>query len=228
MWPDRAQTDELLRLASQGDRDAVDRLLGEHRAALHRAITVRLDRALRRRVDASDIVQDVLIEASRRLHDYLRDPAMPFALWLRQIARDRLIDAHRRHRLAEKRAIDREQPIDAAAFPDRSSIALAAELKDRELTPAAAAIRKELEARFHAALDRLEADDREVLTLRYFEQLSNGEVARVLGLSEAAAGMRHLRAVRRLRAVLGETPSGAKLQASNPKSQADPNSKACR
>jgi RNA polymerase sigma-70 factor (ECF subfamily) len=209
MWPDPAETDELIRQAQQGDRDAVERLMAGHRSALRRAVELRLDRALRRRVDASDIVQDVLIEASRRLGAYLRDPAMPFALWLRQIARDRLIDAHRRHRTAEKRAIDREQPIDAAAFSDHSSVALAAQLKDGELTPAAAAIRKELEARFQAALERLEPDDRELLVLRYFEQLSNQEVARALGLSEAAAGMRHLRAVRRLRAVLGETPSQA-------------------
>ena len=205
MWPDSLQTGELLHCAQQGDAEAVRQLIERHREPLRRLIHLRLDRAVQRRLDASDVVQDVLLEASQRLPQYLNDPAMPFHLWLRQIARDHLIDVHRRHRLAERRAIDREQPMEA--FPDRSSIELAAGLKDHELTPAAAAIRHELQRRLHTVLQQLDEDDREVLTMRYFEQLSNQEVAQVLGLSEAAAGMRHLRALRRLRELLGETPS---------------------
>jgi RNA polymerase sigma-70 factor (ECF subfamily) len=147
------------------------------------------------------------LEASRRLPDYLRNPALPFHLWLRQIARDHLIDAHRRHRKAQRRSLDREQPIAAAAYLDRSSIALAAELRDQGLTPAAEALRQELQRRFLAALEQLDGDDREVVLMRHFEQLSNQDVAQALGLSEPAAGMRHLRAIRRLRAVLAEPPS---------------------
>ena len=207
MWPDPTLTHELLKQAGRGDGDAVGRLLERHREPLRRAIHLRLDRAIQRRVDASDIVQDVMLEASRRLPEYLKNPAIPFHLWLRQMAGDRLIDAHRRHRLAERRAVGREQPIDAAAFLDRSSIELAADLRDRQLTPAAEAIRKELQRRFQTVLGQLDDDDREILVMRYFEQLSNQEVAQALGLSEAAAGMRHLRAIRRLRALLGETTS---------------------
>lgn len=211
MWPDSIETGDLLAAARHGDAEAVNRLLNRHREPLRRVVGLRLDRAIARRVDASDIVQDVMLEASRRLPDYLRDPRLPFHLWLRQIARDHLIDAHCRHRLAERRTIDREKPIEAAAFLDRSSIDLAANLRDHELTPAAAAIRQELERRFHAVLEQLDAEDREVLIMRYFEQLSNQEVAQALGLSEAAAGMRHLRALRRMRARLGESPSQAGL-----------------
>jgi RNA polymerase sigma-70 factor (ECF subfamily) len=211
MWPDSVETDELLRQARRGDAEAVGRLIERHRDALRKAVRARLDPAIRPRVDASDIVQEAMLEASRRLTDYLREPSMPFQLWLRQIARDRLIDAHRRHRTAEKRTVDRERPLAAPEFFQRSSIDLAADLRDHELTPAAAAIRRELECRFRAALEQLDDDDREVLVMRYFEQLSNQEVAVALGLSEPAAGMRHLRAIRRLRAVLGETPSQAGL-----------------
>ena len=211
MWPDPNQTQELLKQVERGDGDAVGRLLEQHRDSLRRVIHLRLDRAIQRRVDASDIVQEVMLEASRRLPEYLKNPVIPFHLWLRQMAQDRLIDAHRRHQVAERRAIDREQPIELAAFLDRSSIELAADLRDRELTPAAAAIRQELEQRFHAVLGQLDEEDREILIMRYFEQLSNQEVAQALGLSEAAAGMRHLRALRRLRALLGETPSQAGL-----------------
>jgi RNA polymerase sigma-70 factor, ECF subfamily len=207
MWPDSDETKELLERAGRSEPEAVDRLLIRHRGALRRMVELRMDPALARRVDASDVVQEVLLKASRRLADYLRDPAMPFHLWLRHMARDHLIDEHRRHRVAERRSLDREQPLAAAAFADRSSIDLAAALRDQELTPAAAAIRQELQRRFRGALDELSEDDREILLMRHFEQLSNQEVAQALGLSEPAAGMRHLRALRRLRALLGDSPS---------------------
>ncbi len=210
MWPDSIETGELLEAVRHGDGRALNRLFERHREALRRLVQLRMDRTIARRVDASDIIQEVMLEASRRLPEYLRDPRLPFHLWLRQIARDQIIDAHRRHRRAERRTVDREQPIELAGLLDRSSVELAAELRDHELTPAAAAIRRELERRFHSVLEQLEEDDREVLVMRYFEQLTNQEVAQALGLSEAAAGMRHLRALRRMRALLGESPSQAR------------------
>ena len=196
----------MLEHAARDDPSAIDRLLACHREPLRRMIAGRLDRSVVRREDASDVVQGVLLEASRRLSEYLRDPALPFQLWLRQIARDRLIDVHRRHRLALRRSIDRERPIAASGFLDRSSLDLALELRDQGATPAAEAIRRELVERFRVALDELGADDREVLVLRHFEHLTNAESAQALGLSEAASGMRYLRALRRIRIVLG-TPS---------------------
>lgn len=207
MWPDSIETDDLLKRAGTDDPAALDRLLAKHREALRRMIEMRMDRAISRRVDASDVVQGVLIEATRRLPDYLRDPSMPFHLWLRHIARDHLIDEHRKHRVAGRRSVDRERPLAQAAFADRSSIDLAADLRDHELTPAAMAIRQELQRRFQDAIGELAEDDREVLLMRHFEHLSNGEVAKALGISDAAAGMRHLRALRRLRTVMGEPNS---------------------
>jgi RNA polymerase sigma-70 factor (ECF subfamily) len=207
MWPDASQTQDILASARRGDADAVNRLLERHRASLRKLVQLRLDRALARRVDASDIVQDVLLEANARLEDYFRDPKMPFHLWLRHLAKDRIIDMHRLHRGAQRRSLDRERPLATPGFADQSSFDLAAQLKDDELTPAAANIRKELEARFLAALDQMDEEDREILLMRHFEQLGNGETAEALGLSAAAAGMRHLRALRRLRAILGERPS---------------------
>jgi RNA polymerase sigma-70 factor (ECF subfamily) len=207
MWPDTSQTEAILVSARQGDQAAVNRLLERHRASLRKLVQLRLDKALARRIDASDIVQDVLLEANGRLEEYLRDPKMPFHLWLRHLAKDRIIDMHRQHRGAQRRSLDREQPLASPAFSDQSSFDLAAQLKDNELTPAAASIRKELEARFLAALETMEEEDREILLMRHFEQLGNTETAEALGLSPAAAGMRHLRALRRLRAILGERPS---------------------
>ena len=207
MWPDASQTADILASARNGDPQAVNRLLERHRVSLRRLVQMRLDRALARRVDASDIVQDVLLEANGRLQEYLRDPKMPFHIWLRHLAKDRIIDMHRQHRGAQRRSLDREQALASPSLADQSSFDLAAQLKDQELTPAAASIRKELEGRFLAALDKMEDEDREILLMRHFEQLGNNETAEALGLSAAAAGMRHLRALRRLRAILGERPS---------------------
>lgn len=208
MWPDSNETQELLRGAGRGEPRAVNELLNRHREALQRMVRARLDQRLSRRVDASDVVQDVLFEASQRLADYLHDPRLPFALWLREMARDRIIDLHRRHRVAIRRSLDREQPLSPANFGDRSSLELAAQLRDPELTPAAAALRNELHQRFLDALDRMDEEDREVLVMRHIEQLSNSEAASILGLTPPAAGMRHLRALRRMREILGEQSSG--------------------
>jgi len=212
LWPEKTVTQNLLANARLGDRAAVNRLLERHRNSLRKLIQLRLDRKIAQRVDASDVVQDVLLEANTRLQDYLADPRLPFHLWLRQLAKDRMIDMYRRHRGAQRRSLDREQSMASPQFSDQSGLDLMGQLADQELTPAAASIRKELEARFVVALDQLEEEDREIVMMRHFEQLGNSEVAEVLGLSAAAAGMRHLRALRKLRAILGDRPSQIEQQ----------------
>jgi RNA polymerase sigma-70 factor (ECF subfamily) len=202
MWPSPDSTRRLLNDAKTGEATAVDRLLGEFREPLRKVIGLRLDPVLARRVDASDIVQDVLIEANLRLTEYLKNPTMPFHLWLRHLAQDRIIDTHRRHRTAQRRSIDKEQPIQRPAWADQSSVQLVAQLIDTEQTPASAAIQQELQRRLNDALTELGEDDREVILMRHHEQLSNQEVAEALDLSEAAASMRYLRALRKLRSVL--------------------------
>lgn len=207
MWPPADKTEQLLDDARGGDVDAVNQLMQRHRDALRRMVQMRLDQKIQRRVDVSDIVQDVLVEANRRLADYLQNPVMSFHLWLRQIAKDRIIDAHRRHRVSAKRSIDREQPLAAPAGMGRSTMELAAQICDRELTPAAAATQREMVRRVEQAITQLGEQDCEIIVMRHYEQLSNQEVAEALGLTEPAASMRYLRAVRRLREQLAEPPS---------------------
>ncbi len=208
IWPDSTETQALLAAAREGNAAAAGQLLDRHRDALRRMIAMRLDQRIRRRVDASDVVQEVLVDANRRLADYLENPAMPFHLWLRQMARDRLIDAHRRHRVSAKRSVDREQAIAVGGDMDRSTLELAAQLRDDQMTPAAAATMHELQARFEAALSEINDQDREIILMRHYEHLTNQEVAQSLELSEPAASMRYLRAIRRLRVILAEPPSG--------------------
>jgi len=200
---DPAPTQVLLDRVRDGDEAALNGLLARHRDAIRRMIDRRMDRVVQHRVDASDIVQDVLLEANRRLGDYLANPTMPFRLWLRHMARDRLIDAHRRHRVAASRSVDREvSPAAPPAGDDRSRDDVVGQIADRELTPAAAATWHELERRFAAAVERLDEADREIVLLRHFEHLSTADAATALGLSKPAAGMRYLRAMRRLRVLL--------------------------
>jgi RNA polymerase sigma-70 factor (ECF subfamily) len=203
MWPDQDETLNLLRGAEQGDRDAVDQLMDRHRDSLHRMIRCRLNPGVAGRMDASDIVQEALLTASRRLAEYLQNPRMPFHAWLRQLARDRLADAYR-HELADKRNVAREQ---APPNETASSLDPIAQIRDAELTPAAMLLRKEFAARFYQALDRLQEESREIVLMRHAEQLTNSQAAELLGISEPAAGMRYLRALRQLKSILGDSPS---------------------
>lgn len=202
MWPDAEKTEQLMADARGGDAAAVNRLLDRHRDSLRRMVQMRLDRKIQRRLDVSDVVQDVLVEANRRLKDYLANPVLGFHLWLRQIAKDRIIDAHRRHRGSAKRSVDKERALAVPAADDRSTMELAAQLCDRELTPAAAATQNELAELVEQAITRLNEQDCEIIIMRHYEQLSNQEIAQALELSEPAASMRYLRAVRRLKELL--------------------------
>jgi RNA polymerase sigma-70 factor, ECF subfamily len=205
MWPESEKTLDLLLGVKEGDAEAINRLLERHRDAVRRLVQMRLDQRIQRRVDVSDVVQEVFVEANRRLNDYVaQGQPMAFHLWLRQIAKDRIIDAHRRHRASAKRSVDREQAMNVPAGMDRSSIELAAQIVDPELTPAAAATQHEMAQRVEAAIAQLGDQDAEIILMRHYEHLSNQEIAQSLGLTEPASSMRYLRAVRKLREVLGE------------------------
>jgi RNA polymerase sigma-70 factor (ECF subfamily) len=152
-------------------------------------------------VDPSDIVQEALAEAARRLDDYLRDPPLPFYPWLRHIAWERLVKVHRRHLYALRRTVEREEP---PGLPNESVVELAERLVASHSGPSARLRQREQRDRVLTALEALPERDRDVLVLRYLEDLSTADTAAVLGVSEGAVKMRLLRAVQRLRDVLGE------------------------
>lgn len=202
IWPQDDQTETLLANARTGDDDAINRLLEKHRGPVRRLVEMRLDRKVQQRVDVSDVVQDVMIEANGRLQKYLDDPVMAFHLWLRQIAWDRIIDTYRRHRVSAKRNMDREQPMAVPAGADHSTMELAVQLCDPGLTPAAAATQREIAGKVEKVIEQLGEQDREIVLMRHYEHLSNLEISQVLGLSAPAASMRYLRAIRRLRELM--------------------------
>jgi RNA polymerase sigma-70 factor (ECF subfamily) len=197
-----ASLDELIERAGHGDAAARSELLARHAGRLRQMVALRLDRRLSARVDPSDVVQETLLEADRRLADYARERPLPFYPWLRQLACDRLADLHRRHVQADKRSVRREEG-GGPGLPDESQWALAGHLT-RPTSPSLRARREEAQARVRAALARLSEADQEVLVLRHLEQLSVKEVAAVLGVREGTVSVRLLRALQRLRDLLGE------------------------
>ncbi|MGO9464151.1 MAG: sigma-70 family RNA polymerase sigma factor [Isosphaeraceae bacterium] len=201
-------TNHLLEQAARGDPGAMGTLLTRHGNRLRRMVALRMDRRLKGRIDASDVIQEAYLEASARLAEYLRDPSMPFFLWLRYLAGQKLVTLHRHHLGVQMRAAGQEVALCRGPLPEASSAALAAQLMGHDTRPSEAAIRAELKLRVQHALNSMDPLDREVLALRHFEQLSRAEIAQVLGVSEAAAGKRYIRALERLKGVLGRSPGG--------------------
>jgi RNA polymerase sigma-70 factor (ECF subfamily) len=197
---DDPETEQLLRRAGTGDPTARGELWQRYRTRLRRMIALRLDSRLSARVDPSDVLQETLAVADRRLPEYLRDRPVPLYPWLRQLACDQLAALGRKHIRAGSRSVTREEP---APLTDASVQDLAERLFARGSHPSARLQRHERQARVRAALGRLTERDRDVLVLRHLEQLATPEIAAILDISEAAVHSRHLRALRHLRDLLG-------------------------
>jgi RNA polymerase sigma-70 factor (ECF subfamily) len=206
MNDDASDSPDLLRRAGAGDEQALSQLFERYRDRLRAMVRLRLNRRLQGRVDASDVIQEAYLEAACRLPDYLRNAGMPFFLWLRHIAGQKLIDVHRRHLGAQMRDAGQEVSLYRGALPEADSLSLAAQLLGRMTSASRAAMRAEDQIKVQEALNGMDAIDREVLTLRHFEALSNDETASVLGLSKSAASNRYIRALRRLKEILSAIP----------------------
>jgi RNA polymerase sigma-70 factor, ECF subfamily len=208
MTGNSSETNRVLKQAAQGDGQALGLLLSRHQNRLRRMIALRLDRRLQGRIDPSDVIQEAYLEASARLAEYLRNPAMPFFLWLRFLTGQKLVTMHRHHLGVQMRNAGQQVVLYHGPLPEASSAALAAQLLGHDVRPSEAAILAEMKFRVREALDSMDRLDREVLALRHFEQLSRAEIAQVLGVSDSAAGKRYIRALERLRQILGRASGG--------------------
>ncbi len=200
-------TNELLEQTGHRDRQARDCLLAGHRDRLRKMVAWRLDRRLARRVDPSDVVQDILVEADRKLDQFLQDRPLPFYPWLRTLAWDHLTKQYRRHLKARGRSVLREEP-GILNLPVESAAELANRLVMSASSPSQQAIRREVRERIRKALAALSERDREVLILRHLEQLSVAETAEILNIQSGAVKVRHLRALERIRKLL---PQGGEV-----------------
>jgi RNA polymerase sigma-70 factor (ECF subfamily) len=161
----------------------------------------RMEPRLAARVSPSDVVQETMITAAKELDSYAKSRPMPFYPWLRRLAWNRLMDLQRRH-LRQKRAVGREEQ--AVPMTDQSLFELAKRLVGPGPSPSRAAVTRERREQLRAALDELEPTQREVLLLKYVEDMTLAEAAAVLDITVDAAKMRHLRAIQRLRVVLAD------------------------
>lgn len=199
-------TEQLLLRVGAGDQLACEHLFNRHRDQLRRMVRVRMDDRIAVRVDPSDVVQDVLADAAGCLSNYLQKRPLPFYLWLRELTWKRLVDLRRRHVDAQKRSVTRERSW-GLLLSDHSSISLARQLISSDKNADWRLIREEQLARVGTALDRLPDMDREVLILRYLEQMKVQQIAALLEISEGAVSMRQLRAVERMRNLLDDDRS---------------------
>lgn len=198
----QSNTELLLEQLAAGDPQAADALLVRHRDRLKKMVSCRMDPRLAARVSPSDVVQETMITAARDLDSYAQERPMPFYPWLRRLAWNRLMDLQRRHLYRHKRAVSREEQ--AAPMTDQSLFELAKRLVGHGPSPSRAAVARETRERLRAALDELEPTQREVLLLKYVEDMTLAEAAAVLDITVDAAKMRHLRAVQRLRTLLAD------------------------
>ena len=198
------QGTELIERLRTGGEEAVAELFARYRDKLLRTVALRLDARLLSKVDCDDILQESYVTAARRIGDYLAQPTVPVFVWLRQITLQVLIDTHRRFFHAQMRDVRQEVSRGRAEGQGVSSVCLVGHLADSLTSPSQCAVRQELLADMRAALDRLSEMDREVLVLRHLEELSNNEVAEILGIDKYAASKRYLRALARLREAMPE------------------------
>ena len=197
-------SDDSLELAErlQGHDDgALDDVFQRYRGAVARVIAARMDQRLRGRVDPSDIVQETLLEASRRINEYLADPRMSVRRWLLLLAEQNAKAAYRWHAQTQKRSILKEERL--VQRPDQSNAGLGEVLPAQQTNPSERAIRGENRDLIRACLDRLNDVDRQVVELRYLKGWPLSEVAAELNLSRDAAAKRAIRALRKLGSLMG-------------------------
>jgi RNA polymerase sigma-70 factor, ECF subfamily len=198
---DKTSEEVLLARACEGDVEAAGEVFENYRDRLRRMVQLRLDPSLRRRVDASDILQESFLDFARKVQD--RDPEqMPLHLWLRLITGERLLQVHRRHLDTAARALGREVSLGVGTVPDVSSVSLAENLLAGTTSPSMKVAQSELKIRLEKLVNGMDPMDREILVLRHFEELTNEDVSRLLGIKKSAASNRYVRALGRLRKLL--------------------------
>jgi RNA polymerase sigma-70 factor (ECF subfamily) len=206
MTDELTQTSDLVNRAADGDKQALNLLFDRFRDRLKRMVRLRLNPRLRSRLDESDVLQEAFLEMSKRLDEYLREPQIPFFIWLRHMTGLKLTELHRHHLGTQLRDAGRELSLHPGAMPAASSIALAEQLLGKLTSPTQAAVKAEMRIRLQEALNSMGEIDREILALRHFEQLTNKEAAEILGLSASTTSERHLNAIKRLRRILQQSP----------------------
>lgn len=182
-------------------KELLTREFSLHRERLWRTVHTRMDSRLYGRVDPDDVLQEAYLDAMKRVNHFAEELTYTPFVWLRLIVGQTLINVHRRHIGAKKRDASMERSVNQALNfqMGATSKAMAIQLAANHTSPSQAAMRSELVESLESALETMTDIDREILTLRHFEDMSNSEVAELLGIEQKAASIRYVRAVQRLK-----------------------------
>lgn len=206
MSDDTVIASEILTRLREGHEDALGELFAHYRERLKKIVHFRLDHRLNGRVSESDVLQETYVSATKRLAHYLSKSNMPLFVWFRLLVNQQLTDLHREHLQAEMRDARKEVSLNAPVVSPHTSLAMAAHLVAQLTSPSHAVQRAERIALLEEALNEMNELDREVIALRHFEELSNTEVAEVLGIGVHAASNRYVRAIKRMRELVSSIP----------------------
>ena len=187
------ECERLIRAARAGQSDALACLIETWRTYLFHLADSELSPDLRRKLGASDLVQNACLDIHLRFQDFQGQTEAEWRVWLRRLLIHDLQDARRRFQDAEKRDIRRERPLGGAP---------ALQAFDRTASPRASLIAEEEAQALRSALLRLSEEYRIVLRLRNWECLPFVEIGRQMHRSEEAARKLWSRAVLRLQAEL--------------------------
>ena len=175
-----------------------DKQLDRHRAYLEMIASMNFDRRLQGRLGASDDVQETMQEAYVQRDNFRGDNTAQLAGWLRQILRNNMIDAARRH-LRGKRAVNMERSVEAM---NRSSLRMDAVLAGNDTSPSEYLMRHEQLLTMAAAMEKLPEDQKTAVRLKHLEGLSLKEIGESMDRSPpAVAGLLH-RGLKRLRELM--------------------------
>jgi RNA polymerase sigma-70 factor (ECF subfamily) len=191
---------QLLAAARRGEQGSLGRLLELHTNYLRLLASTQLDKRLRTKLSASDVVQDAFCQAYRDFGQFRGESLPEFVAWLRQILTHCLTHLHDRYLWAGKRDVRREISLGAVGNAlERSAIRLESVLADRVSSPSTEVHRHESARILADQLAELPEDYRQVIVLRHVEEFAFDEVAARMGRSSGAVRMLWLRAVRELR-----------------------------
>ena len=196
--------EELIQKARQADQQALNSLLSRYRNYLTVLVSVpgRGGRRLQARFDASDVVQNTLLDAFRDFPEFKGGREPELLAWLRKILAYNLADLVREHH-AEKRDVKRQ--IEWTESLSHSSQRLERLLPPNRDQPKQFNSRQEVVVMLADALAKLPDDYRQVIVMRHLEKLSFNQIAEQMNRTPGAVRMLWSRAIANLQVVNDDT-----------------------
>lgn len=199
---DAAKLKALNARIQSGDRSALGPVFEILRPRLRATIRLQVNQRIRRREDESDILQEAYFAAANDFDRYAAEPKVPVYVWVRGLVQQRLVDAHRKHLVSQKRSLNREISIHGhhlSADDASSTYSVARQLVSDLTSPSLVASKVELRKVLQTVLEQLDPIDQEIISLRHTQGMKSSEVATLLQINQSTASTRYLRALKKLK-----------------------------